>query len=159
MRLDDILSTAGKYKARKRRGRGTGSGRGKTSGRGHKGYGSRAGAKRRLGYAGGQNPLLARIPKRGFNNANFRTVYQVVNVAALERFEDGTRVDAAALAAERLIDGDAAPVKILGNGELTKKLTVVAAKFSISAAEKIAKAGGAVEQADKQADKQAAAGE
>ena len=146
MRLDEILSTAGKNKTRKRLGRGTGSGKGKTCGRGHKGYGARSGSKRRMGYEGGQNPMLARIPKRGFSNARFRKEYQLVNVALLERFEAGTRVDAAMLAAARLISDADKPVKILGNGELTKKLTVAASKFSAIAAEKIAKAGGSVEQ-------------
>ena len=145
MKLDDILSTAGKKKRRKRVGRGDGSGLGKTSGRGHKGYGSRAGAKRRLGYEGGQTPVLFRFPNRGFSNVNFRTEYQVINVAVLqEKFDDGETVDRDALAKAGLIDPDGGMVKILGDGELSKKLTVVAEKFSKSAAEKIAQAGGAV---------------
>jgi large subunit ribosomal protein L15 len=146
MRLDDVLHAAGRHKARKRVGRGNGSGHGKTSGRGHRGYGQRSGSKRRYGFEGGQNPMLSRIPKRGFSNANFRKEYQIVNVAALEeRFEADSRVDAEALKAARLIDDAAKPVKVLGRGELSKKLTVVADKFSASAAEKIAKAGGAAE--------------
>lgn len=149
MKLDEVLSTAGKNKRRRRVGRGVGSGRGKTSGRGHKGYGARSGTNSLLGFEGGQNPMLARIPKRGFSNARFRKDYQTVNVALLERFEDGARVDGQALAAARLIQDAAKPVKILGNGELKKKLTVVAAKFSASAAEKITKAGGTVEQAQR----------
>jgi len=147
MKLDEILSRAGRYKRRKRVGRGIGSGHGKTSGRGHKGLGARAGSGKRLGYEGGQNPALSRIPKRGFSNAKFRKEFQIVNVAALEKFDEGSKVDAAALAAARLIDDARKPVKILGSGELTKKLTVAASKFSASAAEKIAKAGGRVEQA------------
>lgn len=147
MNLDEILSSEGRYPARKRIGRGTGSGHGKTSGRGHKGYNARAGNSRRLGYEGGQNPVLARIPQRGFSNFNFRKEYVTVNVGLLENFENGARVDASALAAAGLISDAAGPVKILGNGELTRKLTVVAAKFSASAAEKITKAGGTVEQA------------
>ena len=147
MKLDEILRAAGKSKSRKRIGRGIGSGTGKTSGRGHKGYGTRSGAKKRAGFEGGQNPIFARIPKRGFSNARFRKEYQLINVAALERFEDGQRVDGAALAEARLIDDASKPVKVLGNGDLSKKLTVVAATFSSSASEKIAKAGGAVEQA------------
>jgi large subunit ribosomal protein L15 len=147
MNLDEILYGAGKYRARKRVGRGTGSGRGKTSGRGTKGMGARAGAGRRLGYEGGQNPILARIPKRGFSNAKFRKEFQVVNVSALDRFEDGTRVDAQALLQAGLIDNASAAVKILGNGELKKKLTVVAAKFSASAQQKITQAGGAAQHA------------
>ncbi len=148
MRLNEILSTAGAHKRRKRIGRGIGSGHGKTSGRGHKGYGSRAGATRQLGFEGGQTPVLARMPKRGFSNVQFRKVYQIVNVAALERFEVGSTVDAAALAAERLIDDAGKPVCVLGSGELTKKLTVVADRFSAAAAEKIAKAGGTAQQAE-----------
>jgi large subunit ribosomal protein L15 len=147
MKLDEVLKTAGKNKRRRRVGRGIGSGRGKTSGRGHKGYRARSGRSRLLGFEGGQNPMLARIPKRGFSNARFRKDYQIVNVALLEeRFEDGSRVDAQALQAARLIQDAAKRVKVLGNGELKKKLTVVASKFSASAAEKITKAGGSVEQ-------------
>ncbi len=148
MKLEEVMQQAGKAKRRKRVGRGIGSGMGKTSGRGHKGYGSRAGSTSLFGYEGGQTPTLSRIPKRGFNNANFRTVYQTVNVSSLEqRFEADQRVDAEALAAARLIQDAGKPVKVLGNGELKKKLTVVAAKFSKSAAEKITQAGGTVEQA------------
>ncbi len=146
MKLDDILSAAGAKKPRKRIGRGNGSGHGKTSGRGHKGYGSRSGSGKRLGHEGGQNPVLARIPKRGFSNANFRKIYQVVNVASLERFDDGQKIDGEALKSARLIEDAAKPVKVLGSGELSKKLNVVAAKFSATATEKITKAGGSVEQ-------------
>jgi len=146
MNLNEILSAAGKYKSRKRVGRGAGSGQGATSGRGNKGYHSRAGSNKSLGFEGGQNPMLKRIPKRGFNNANFRTEYEVINVSLLEeRFEDGARVDAAALVEARLVSDAKSFVKILGNGELKKKLTVAANKFSKSAAEKIAQAGGSVE--------------
>jgi large subunit ribosomal protein L15 len=146
MKLDEILSAAGKHKKRTRVGRGAGSGSGKTAGRGAKGYHSRAGSGRDLGFEGGQNPMLKRIPKRGFNNANFRTEYEIVNLGDLDaRFEDGARVDAAALADARLISDAKANVKVLAGGELTKKLTVVAGKFSKSAAEKIEKAGGSVE--------------
>ncbi len=146
MNLDEILQQAGKHKNRRRVGRGNGSGYGKTSGRGHRGYHQRAGSNKMFGFEGGQNPMIARIPQRGFNNKNFRKQYQVINLATLEqRFESGTRVDPAALAAARLIDDADKPVKVLGNGELTKKLTVVASKFSKSAAEKIASAGGSVE--------------
>ncbi len=145
MRLDDILSQAGRKKPRKRVGRGRSSGHGKTCGRGHKGAGQRAGAKARFGYEGGQNPALARIPQRGFNNANFRTAYQVVNVADLEGFEAGQRVDLEALAGKNLIRRGGGPVKVLGDGKLSKKLTVVAHAFSSAAAEKIAAAGGSAE--------------
>jgi large subunit ribosomal protein L15 len=146
MNLDEVLSAAGKSRRRTRVGRGIGSGKGKTCGRGHKGYGSRSGAKRRLGYEGGQNPMLSRFPKRGFSNAAFRTEYQIVNISSLEAFPAGQRVDASALAAARLIGDAARPVKVLGKGELTRKLTVVATKFSAAAAKKIREAGGTVQQ-------------
>ncbi len=146
MKLDQILATVGKAKAPRRIGRGTGSGRGKTSGRGHRGYGARSGAGKLLGFEGGQNPVFSRIPKRGFSNAMFRTDYQIVNVAALDRFKAGTRVDAQVMKEARLIHDLDKPVKLLGGGELKKKLTVVANRFSTSAAKKITDAGGTVEQ-------------
>jgi len=147
MKLDEILSKAGKYKSRKRLGRGLGSGQGKTAGRGTKGFGSRSGAKLRLGYEGGQTPLHSRAPQRGFTNAPFRKDYQIVNLASLEeKFDSGVRIDPAALAAAGLIDDPAGLVKILGNGTLSKKLAVAASKFSASAEEKIKQAGGTVEQ-------------
>ena len=148
MKLDEILQAAGWHKRRRRVGRGNGSGHGKTSGRGHRGYHQRAGSGRLFGFEGGQNPMLARIPQRGFNNANFRKEYQIINLETLEeRFEAGSRVDAEALAAKRLIDDPAKPVKVLGRGELTKRLTVAVSKLSKSAAEKIVQAGGTVEEA------------
>ena len=147
MKLDEIMQQAGRHVVRKRIGRGTGSGNGKTSGRGHKGRGARAGAGQRLGYEGGQTPIIARSPQRGFSNFQFRRPVQIVNVAELERFDDGARVDADSLCQAGLIDDVRVPVKVLGNGELTKKLTVVAAKFSAKAAEKIQAAGGSHEQA------------
>ena len=107
---------------------------------------ARSGAARRLGYEGGQTPLIFRVPKRGFSNAYFKVEYQVVNVADLEKFEAGARVDAAALKQAGMIGKVEEPVKVLGTGALSKKLTVVANKFSASAAKKIAEAGGAVEQ-------------
>lgn len=145
MNLQDILSAAGRHKRRKRCGRGRASGRGKTSGRGHKGAGQRAGRRSRFGYEGGQNPALARIPQRGFNNADAHVTYQVVNVAALAAFDEGARVDLAAMAARRLVRPGGGPVKILGDGKLARKLTVVADAFSTSAVEKIRSAGGNVE--------------
>jgi len=148
MKLDDILSKAGRKKGRKRIGRGTGAGTGKTSGRGHKGANSRAGGTQRLGYEGGAIGTLQRIPKRGFNNANFRKEYQVVNVASLDAFDDGAIVDGQALEGARLIDDATKPIKVLGNGELAKKLTVKATKFSASAAKKIIEAGGIAESAE-----------
>jgi len=146
MKLDEILQLAGKHKRRKRVGRGTGSGHGKTSGRGTKGMGARTGAGIRFGYEGGSNPIIARTPKRGFSNAAFRKDYQIVNVADLQAFEDGARVDARALKQAGLIESPAALVKVLGNGELSRKLAVVAHKFSASARQKITACGGSVEE-------------
>ena len=144
MKLDEILSKAGRNKSPRRLGRGVR--RGKTSGRGHKGAGQRAGRTSMFGYEGGQTPVLARIPKRGFNNADFcRQPYQVVNVADLEVFNDGDRADPETLAAKHLTRPGGDPVKILGKGELKKKLTVAAQAFSASAEEKILQAGGSVE--------------
>jgi large subunit ribosomal protein L15 len=145
MKLDEILSAAGRCRRRKRVGRGRGSNRGKTSGRGHKGAGARAGATALLGYEGGQNPALMRIPKRGFNNANFRTVFQVVNAGQLQAFDDGDRVDLHALAARGLVRPRGGPVKILAGGRLTRKLTVTAHAFSATAEKKILAAGGRVQ--------------
>lgn len=145
MKLEEILSTSQANKKRKRVGRGNGSGTGKTCGRGHKGYRSRSGSKRRMGYEGGQNPAIARLPKIGFNNVNFATCYQCVNIDDLERvFEDGADVDFAALVEARLIDRKKMPVKILGRGELSKKIKVSADKFSDTAKKKITAAGGEV---------------
>ena len=126
-----------------RRGRGHGSGNGKTAGKGHKGQKARSGSPR-PGFEGGQMPLYRRIPKRGFNNI-FATKYSVVNVSDLDQFVDGTVVDADLLKASGLIKKTNDGVKILGNGELTKNLTVKAAAFSASAKEKIEKAGGKAE--------------
>jgi large subunit ribosomal protein L15 len=145
MKLGEILKEAGRNKRRKRVGRGNGSGHGKTSCRGHKGRGQRSGVGKRMGYEGGQNPAVARLPKRGFTNFHFRKDYQIVNVGDLEFLDDDTRVDAELLKAAGLIDDPTKMVKILGNGELKTKLTVAASKFSASASEKIAQAGGTVE--------------
>lgn len=146
MKLQEILTLAGHKKKRKRVGRGKGSGHGKTSTHGQKGAGARAGVKANFGYEGGSNPQLFRIPKRGFNNANFTLVYQVVNVGGLESFEDGQRVDIEALVKAHLARAGGGPIKILGDGNLTKKLTVVAHAFSAPAQAKIAAVGGSVEQ-------------
>lgn len=148
MKLDEILHKAGRYKASKRLGRGKGSGQGKTSGRGHKGMGARAGSGHRLGYEGGQNPVLARIPQRGFTNAPFRKEYQIVNVVDLERFDAGSTVDAVALVQAGLVGNPDRPVKVLGKGELTRSLTVAADRFSESAKAKITKAGGTARQVE-----------
>ena len=148
--IHEITKLVGKHKRRTRIGRGPGSGRGKTAGRGHKGAGSRSGFSGSIHplYEGGQMPYFRRIPKRGFNNANFRTNYAVVNVKVLEaHFDDGQTVDIKALADKHLVPNDKLPLKILGEGELTKKLTVKAAKYSASAKEKIEKAGGAADEA------------
>lgn len=143
--IHEITEKAGKYKSRKRIGRGHGSGSGKTSGRGHKGAGSRSGYSRRPAFEGGQMPYFRRIPKRGFSNAAFKTEYHIVNVASLQnRFEDGATVDAAALVEAGLIRNTKLPVKILAHGDLSIKLQVTADKFSGSATNKIESAGGSV---------------
>ncbi|KPJ65256.1 MAG: 50S ribosomal protein L15 [Coxiella sp. DG_40] len=138
----EITSIAGREKTRRRVGRGTGTGRGKTCGRGHKGSGSRSGSSSRSLYEGGQMPLFRRLPKRGFSNENYATHYEIVNVSQLERFDDGTTVGVAQLSNAGLIGGLKAKVKILGNGELTKKLQVTAHKFSKTAEQKIVGCGG-----------------
>src|SRR4030042_4760513 len=122
----EITSVVGKHKARKRVGRGRGSGLGKTAGRGTKGALSRSGAKRFSLYQGGQIPLFRHLPKRGFNNKNFATRFEIVNVSQLEQFDDGTQVGVEQLWQAGLVVGDASKVKILGDGELTKKLQVAA---------------------------------
>lgn len=137
-----ITSIAGKYRKRKRIGRGNGSGYGKTAGRGHKGQLSRSGAKRVTLEEGGQMPLFRRIPKRGFNNTKFAKNYEIINVCQLERFEEGAQVGLEQLTQAGLIDDRRSRVKILGDGQLTKKLEISAHKFSKSAAEKIAASGG-----------------
>ena len=145
MMIHEITEKTGKYKARKRIGRGRGSGTGKTSGRGHKGAASRAGYSRRPAFEGGQMPYFRRIPKRGFSNAAFRTEYHIVNVAALQdRFKSGAKVDAAALVKAGLIRNTKLPVKVLAHGDIKIKLNVTADKFSGSATTKIEAAGGSV---------------
>ncbi|MBM82826.1 MAG: 50S ribosomal protein L15 [Planctomycetaceae bacterium] len=146
MILDDVHRGIQKNKKRKRIGRGTGSGHGKTSGRGHKGYGSRAGSSRRLGFEGGQMPLFRRVAKVGFNNAQFATKVAIVNVSTLDNsFNDGDTVTVDALKQKGLISGRFDVVKILGKGEISKKLTVQAHRFSTSASEKIQASGGGIE--------------
>ena len=130
---------------RKRIGRGPGSGSGKTAGKGHKGQNARSGGGVRPGFEGGQLPLYRRLSKRGFNNYNFRTVYATVNVSDLEKFKDGTEVTVALLKEVGLVNKELDGVKILGNGELTKKLTVKANKFSETAKQKIENVGGTTE--------------
>ena len=144
MKIHELTPALDSNKAVKRIGRGHGSGNGKTAGKGHKGQNARSGGGVRIGFEGGQMPLARRIPKRGFNNI-FATKYAVVNVSDLNVFKDGTVVDAELLKASGLVKKEYDGVKILGNGELTSQLTVKAAKFSQSAAEKIEKAGGKAE--------------
>jgi len=145
MRIFELQPAAGSTKSPKRKGRGPGSGNGKTAGRGHKGQNARSGGGVRPGFEGGQMPLYRRIPKRGFNNARFATVYAEVNVAQLNVFEDGTEVTPEVLIDAGLVKNLYDGVKILGDGELQKKLTVKAAKFSKSAVQKIEAAGGKAE--------------
>ncbi|MCH8879540.1 MAG: 50S ribosomal protein L15 [Planctomycetes bacterium] len=145
MELADITSKAGAHEKRKRVGRGRGSGHGKTCGRGHKGSGQRAGGSIRRLTEGGQMPLFRRIPKRGFSNADFRTEYDIVNICDLdELFDNGDEVTKQALVKVGLLRNDRVLVKILGDGDLATKLTVLADRFSKSAKEKITAAGGTV---------------
>ncbi len=144
MRLDELQPTEGSKFATKRIGRGIGSGTGKTSGKGHKGQNARSGGGVRPGFEGGQMPLYRRLPKRGFKNI-FAKKYVTVNVEVLEKFENGTEVTADALKEAGIISKKLDGVKILGRGELTKKLDVKVAGFTASAKEKIEKAGGKAE--------------
>ena len=144
MKLNELKYNEGSKKDIKRLGRGSSSGTGKTSGRGENGQKSRSGGGVRVGFEGGQLPLYRRLPKRGFTNFN-RKEYAIVNVETLNRFEDGATVNAAALIEAGIINKELSGLKVLGNGELTKKLTVEAVKFSKSAKEAIEKAGGKVE--------------
>ena len=147
MNLADARAAYIPRKKRKRVGRGPGSGSGKTAGRGHKGQQSRSGGGTPLGFEGGQMPLYRRIPKRGFNNSKFRKVFAIVNVGQLDRaFEDGATVNADTIRAAHLVNAKTGPIKILGSGELTKKLVVTADRFSDSAKTKIEAAGGEVSQ-------------
>ena len=146
MYIHDLENAPGEKKSIKRVGRGIGSGTGKTSTRGHKGQWARTGGGVRPNFEGGQMPLTRRVPKRGFNNAQFAHVYSEVNVGSLEIFENGAEIDAIALLEAGILSKiQPYGIKILGNGELTKSLTVKAEKFSASAVEKIEKAGGKVE--------------
>ena len=148
MMIHEITKVAGKHRPRKRVGRGEGSGIGGTSTRGHKGAKSRAGWTSRPGYQGGATPFMRRFPKRGFKN-NFRALFHVVNVQVLEKhFDAGATVEIAALAKKGLVPDATLPLKVLGHGNVSKKLTVVAAKFSATAKEKIEKAGGTAKVAE-----------
>lgn len=144
MKLQELSPAPGAKKEAFRVGRGHGSGNGKTAGKGHKGQKARSGGGVRPGFEGGQMPLQRRVPKRGFTNI-FATKYVIVNVSQLERFEDGATVDAQALLQAGIIRKTLDGVKVLGQGELTKKLTVHCAAVSASAKEKIEKAGGKAE--------------
>lgn len=144
MKLHELKPAEGTTKPKKRLGRGTATGQGKTAGRGQKGQKSRSGGGVRVGFEGGQMPLYRRLPKIGFTNI-FRKEYAIVNLSDLERFDNGTIVNPEVLKEAGLVKAMLAGVKILGNGELTKNLTVQAHKFSKTAAEKIAAAGGKVE--------------
>ena len=144
MNLHELSPVLGSTQVGKRKGRGTGSGNGKTGGRGHKGQKARSGGKVRAGFEGGQMPLVRRVPKRGFNNI-FAKPLTAVNLAVLNCFEDGAVVDAAALIEKGILHECPNGLKVLSNGNLTKKLTVKAAAFSESAKEKIEQAGGKAE--------------
>lgn len=140
--MESLKPAKGSVKKRKRLGRGPGSGTGKTSGKGHKGQNSRSGGGVRPGFEGGQTPLFRRLPKRGFKNSMFKKDYEEINLIFLSNFEDGQTVDKELLAKEGYIKSVKSRVKVLGNGEISKKLEVNVDKFTKSAKEKIEKAGG-----------------
>ncbi len=144
MELHELAPVLGSTQVGKRKGRGPGTGNGKTAGRGHKGQKARSGGKVRVGFEGGQMPLARRVPKRGFNNI-FAKPLTAVNVGALNAFEDGDVVDAAALIEKGILSSCKYGLKVIANGSLTKKLTVKAAAFSESAKTKIEEAGGKAE--------------
>lgn len=144
MKLHELQPAEGARKERKRKGRGIGSGNGKTAGKGHKGQNARSGGGVRLGFEGGQTPLFRRLPKRGFTNIN-RKDYTIVNLDALNRFEDGTEVTPALLIETGVVSKEQAGIKILAKGNIEKKLTVKAHKFSSTAKEAIEAAGGTIE--------------
>ena len=145
MKLHELSPAEGSAKSAYRKGRGAGSGNGKTAGKGHKGQNARSGGGVRPGFEGGQLPLYRKLPKRGFNNARFGKQYAVINVVALNKFNDGDVVDSAALLKAGIVDTVMDGVKVLAEGELTKKLTVKAKVFSASAKEKIEAVGGKTE--------------
>ena len=145
MKLHELEKNIGATHRRKRVGRGPGSGLGKTSGTGHKGQKSRSGMSIPATFEGGQLPLYRRLPKRGFSNAKFKTVYAVINVSDLNMFEDGTVVNPALLKEVGLVKNALDGIKVLGNGSLEKKLTIQANKFSKSAIEKIEASGSKIE--------------
>ncbi|MGX8699223.1 MAG: 50S ribosomal protein L15 [bacterium] len=144
MKLSDLSPAQGSTHVAKRKGRGIGTGNGKTGGRGHKGQKARSGGGVRVGFEGGQMPLARRIPKRGFNNI-FAKPLDAINISMLDKFEDGAVVDLEALQSKGLLSGCKYGFKVLGNGEITRKLTVKASAFSESAKQKIEAAGGKAE--------------
>ena len=144
MKLNELKPAVGSTTAPRRVGRGVGSGLGKTSGKGHKGAKARSGGGKRPGFEGGQMPLVRQLPKRGFTNI-FAKEFATVNVSALEVFEEGDVIDAATLLEKRIIRKELDGLKVLGNGNLTKKLTVKAVKFTAAAKEKIEAVGGTAE--------------
>ncbi|MEG2348137.1 MAG: 50S ribosomal protein L15 [Clostridia bacterium] len=144
MKMHEVGPAYGATTQRRRVGRGIGSGLGKTAGKGHKGQKARTGGSIRRGFEGGQTPLYRRIPKRGFNN-HFAIEYSIVNVSDLEKFDNDTTVDITLLLKEGIVRKQLDGLKVLGNGELTKKLTIVASKFSKSAEDKIKAVGGKIE--------------
>lgn len=146
MKLHNIEQPYGAVKVSKRVGRGTSSGTGKTAGKGHKGQNARSGGGVRPGFEGGQLPLFRRLPKRGFSNAKFKVEYATINVSDLDKFEDGAVVTPELLKEMGIVKKQLAGIKVLGNGELTKKVTVKANKFSDVAKEKIEKMGGKAEE-------------
>ncbi|ANZ99021.1 MULTISPECIES: 50S ribosomal protein L15 [Carnobacterium] len=144
MKLHELKPAEGSRKVRNRVGRGTSSGNGKTSGRGQKGQNSRSGGGVRLGFEGGQTPLFRRLPKRGFTNIN-RKEFAIVNLETLNRFEDGTVVTPALLVESGIVKNEKSGIKVLGNGQVERKLTVKASKFSEAAEKAIVAAGGSIE--------------
>ena len=145
MKLHELSPAEGSVKENYRKGRGAGSGNGKTAGKGHKGQNARSGGGVRPGFEGGQLPLYRKLPKRGFNNFRFGKTYAIINVQSLNKFNDGEVVDCAALLSAGIIHNVFDGVKVLGEGDIAKKLTVKAAIFSASAKEKIEAAGGKTE--------------
>lgn len=144
MKLHELTPAEGSAKASFRKGRGTGSGNGKTAGKGHKGQNARSGGGVRPGFEGGQNPLYRRLPKRGFKN-HFAVQYAIVNVSDLERYNDGDVIDIGVLLKDRVIRKACDGLKVLGDGEISKKITVKATVFSATAAKKLEAAGGKAE--------------
>ena len=146
MKLHELSPAAGSARDSFRKGRGAGSGNGKTAGKGHKGQNARSGGGVRPGFEGGQIPLYRKLPKRGFTNSRFKVNYAIVNVSALNVFEDGAVVDLETLVEKRIVRKSLDGLKVLGGGELTKKITVKATVFSATAKEKIEAAGGKIEE-------------